>query len=362
MQGNDNSSYSTGSSAEGKFENILKQYDFRKPNVLSSKQGRIKPEFREGSKVSLTPSNPVLNIIHKELDEALGLNGKKITFQAKNDNSFNLGENIIPRFKQNGIVDHIIGKPENNIGPKLKNGKASPFNVGETVVAEFVQDGIIHIAVENPEKYKNLNNSVMKFNGLCEIISNFVMANDVLDKPCSKDELYKLIRGSIDILEKEVSKTHILKIANVIELFMAFAFKKYPENIFSRNEQKKIFKDGKLERDLIGRKLDELPEGKYLKVFCLGREGLSLQGHSLLVKKCPGGRYAYFEPNSGAYYNLTKESLFNKIEQSVKAFGGQFKEVCFLDAEKLAVKKSLLKQLVEKYSPKLAKQQGRGIH
>jgi hypothetical protein len=308
--------------SENKLKDILEKNDFKKLADLSKDKMKITPKQRDINEFTSKLEHPTLEKNYNNLISSLKLKDRKLSFQSVNTD------------------------------PQVNT---------RTVVAEFEQDGVIKLAEKDPKKYKNLHSSITRFNGLCEIISNFVMAKDLLGERHSSETFYKEINKNIDILEKEVSKTHILKIANVIELFMAFAFKKYPENIFTQKEQKEIYKDGNLNRSMIAEKLDSLPEGKYLKVFCLKRDGLSLQGHSLLVKKGADGKFAYFEPNAGAFYNLTKDSLFNKIEKSVNAFGGEFKEVCFLDAEKLAAKKPLLKQLIEKFSPTPKKKAGREI-
>ncbi len=158
-------------------------------------------------------------------------------FKSEKDENFNENsKSIFGLIKElelgdpNYLSDKLINKEvEENLDKSLKIDSLNideNFNIETTV--EFNQSDIIHGGQQLPEKLIKIN---LKFNGLCELICNKILMDDLLGKG-ERDFLKKKI--NVDELNKEsIVKSHLLNVYSFFSRMVAFIFGIYPDNIFS---------------------------------------------------------------------------------------------------------------------------------
>jgi hypothetical protein len=271
---------------------------------------------------------------------------------------------------------------------KNKSPSTDQFKIDEirqdSLTISFNQSGLIEVVERQPDLYSTLNRINLRENGLCEIICNFVLMNDLMGKnesnlqddhfdlesfghirmlpdkkfaslarPEALGNIYKKI--SADQLNKpDVKYSHILDNTSVFKKLLAFAFNVFPFNILNRSDQRSIMsKSKKVNKDTLSRNLDSLETGTYLKFEIFQKEGLRFTGHSCLIKKIGDNKYSFFDSNHGESSNLNIDQLIVKMEKSILEMRGT--NIALLDAKQFLAKQN-------KFIPESEKKQESSIN
>lgn len=235
-------------------------------------------------------------------------------------------------------------------------------------VIEFSQSNINRAITSG-----KLNEIKIQYNGLCEIICNYILLNDMLgenhplplqkdvfenwlSKEAGKEQLgmkfkddstfvtnYRNKYGEKITVEnlRKVEDTHILHVTSFFSRLLALFFSIYPCNLFSNAPFTKSpymstsLADGTTEtvvdRDMLSEKLSQLDTGFHIKFLAFRKSGFSMNGHSMLIKKTGDNQYTFFDPNHGEYMGLTVDELAQKINHATKEQCAN--HMAFLDAK-----------------------------
>lgn len=195
---------------------------------------------------------------------------------------------------------------------------------------------VAHMHKLHREKYKTLLGILDRFDGFCELICNRVLVDDLLGKE-EVSSLYDHINIR-RLNETKIKKCHILDIYSIFRKMLAYLFGIYPDNIFSCFDQWKLVDNkspellvaGKIiprdrrmvNREILGQGLKNIAVGVTLKLEVFGRSGLSLKGHSLLIKKMANDKYIFFDPNTGEHRDLSFDHLSDRIDEQLQQWNG----------------------------------------
>ena len=214
---------------------------------------------------------------------------------------------------------------------------------------------------DNLKKHSQLDKISLRFNGLCEIISNCVIANDLMGKHTSYFEailasfdddlsylaeqsnsrIIKLVYNSIadyqNTYEQIISKnhldlyiqSHILDKSTYLQQIMAYFWDVYPFSLFSSHEPIQLQK--KVNQSIFKNRLDSLPNGAYIKFEVFHKKMLKLHGHSMVIKKT-NDTFAFFDPNDGEKYQLDIDSLCQEIDLAMQKYDAT--HMAFLDGKR----------------------------
>ncbi|KTD83129.1 hypothetical protein [Legionella waltersii] len=213
----------------------------------------------------------------------------------------------------------------------------------------------------------------IKYNGLCEIICNYILLEDLLGKenllPLHEDVQANWLNtqsgfeqlgmkfkensnfvtnnrskyGDKITLEnlRKVEDTHILDVTNFFTRLIAVLFSIYPCNLFSNSPFAKSpysctkLPNGKtqicVDKSMLSERLNQLEVGFYIKFFAFKKNKLSMEGHSMLIKKMSDNKYSFFDPNHGEYLNLNIDELAEKINKATEEQSAN--QMVFLDAK-----------------------------
>ncbi|WP_115705632.1 hypothetical protein [Legionella sainthelensi] len=253
-------------------------------------------------------------------------------------------EKPVKEIKKNEFIIQDI----KNFSPhKLINPKQMIMINRENNLISFCQANICNEVAENPNKFETLSKFRLKFNGLCELICNYVIMQDLLGRPIvnnsrndqyQKDNLNWFQRGDAIILGKpsenhlkkqielpllntpRVKQSHILYVSSFFEKCKAYLFNIYPHDIFSYTEKVQQ-NDATVNRAVLEDKLKSLENGMNIKFSVFSKGLFSFQGHSMVIKKT-GEKYSFFDPNYGEYPNLDINKLCDKINNAMKEYDG----------------------------------------
>ncbi len=93
--------------------------------------------------------------------------------------------------------------------------------------------------------------------------------------------------------------------------------------------------DGKIQtcvdKSMLSERLNQLEIGFYIKFCAFKKNGLSMQGHSMLIKKIDDNKYSFFDPNHGEHLSLNIDELVEKINKSTEEQSAN--QMVFLDAK-----------------------------
>lgn len=208
----------------------------------------------------------------------------------------------------------------------------------------------------NKSNYPGLHHFILEYDGLCELICNFVMENDLLGKGFKtifdtsnstiqwigenhiqlKPEGRLKTEIKIDALNQDnIKDSHILNVTTFFEKLLAYFFNVYPHSLFSFTE--KVAIDHKVNRPLFKDKLEQLSVNEYVKFQVFKKGLLSFSGHSMLIKKTAekdengAVLYSFFDPNEGEFKKLNCEKLCDKIDKSMDVYSGT--HMAFLNGE-----------------------------
>ncbi len=223
----------------------------------------------------------------------------------------------------------------------------SHFDQGEPI--ELMSSGI--------ENHDTLSSFVLRFNGLCELVSNCVIANDLMGSKNNtfRNKLAQLGKYDVELLPgdrtmklilktltnvkssyQEVitldrldsyTKTHILDVTSCFQSMLSYVFGIYPFDLFSYGDKVQIGKT--VNQPLLKRKLDLLDDGTYIKFQAFKKTYFGFQGHSMVIKKT-GDLFSFFDPNGGETFDLDLNGLCHQINSSMAGAT----HMSFLDGKK----------------------------
>ena len=221
------------------------------------------------------------------------------------------------------------------------------FHRDTHLIHSFNQVGLCNQVAGSPEQFKTLASLDMQYNGLCEIVCNYVIANDLLGNsakksvspqspPISEVGVIAHVEGNplklkinIEGLnQKAIRRSHVLKNYNIFYKLAAVFFGFYPNSIIPFN--KEIANKNGVNKIHLKTALDKLAVGDYVKFETFKRDGIYLEGHSMLIKKTSEDSYSYFDPNKGEYQDLTIDKLCVHINNARDDYGDR---IAFMDAK-----------------------------
>ncbi|MEX2409882.1 MAG: hypothetical protein WD607_00685, partial [Candidatus Paceibacterota bacterium] len=152
---------------------------------------------------------------------------------------------------------------------------------------------------------KDLNKFVLKYDGLCDLVCNRVLIDNLLGKD-DRDVLKKEI--TVENLNKDyIKNSHLLDVFSFFQKMVSFLFGIYPDNIFSTTEQRRLVKNKRINEKILFEGLEKIEPGTTLKVEVFKKNLTSFYGHSLLVKKTEKNEFIFFDPNTGEYRGLSQQ-------------------------------------------------------
>jgi uncharacterized protein YjbI with pentapeptide repeats len=178
---------------------------------------------------------------------------------------------------------------------------------------KFTQGDICNDVVADKQSYPVLHKTIQKHAGLCELISNYVLLNDLMGRSLSAtdENHYKLI--TVDDVNT-MRHTHVLTVSSIFKKMLAYTLNIYPDSLLNRDEQKKLMKNGTVNVKILDKYLSDLPLYEYVKYFSYAKRGLKFTGHTCLVKKTGSDTFSLFDPNQGEYCNLSVGELASLMD------------------------------------------------
>ncbi len=184
------------------------------------------------------------------------------------------------------------------------------------------------IAQLNSEKHRNLLGFVRRYGGLCELICNRILFDDFLGTGTDQRSLKKYV--TIENVDTEnIRNSHILESFSSFKKAIAILVEKYPCNVFSYLEQKKLLNTSSSEknqkvvnREMLSEGLARLRVGEQIKVHIFNKSGINFTGHSMLIKKMSNTEFIFFDPDQGEFRDLSFSKLCDRIDFRLKYYNG----------------------------------------
>ena len=203
----------------------------------------------------------------------------------------------------------------------------------------FNQESIINKI--NPQQHKSLLKFIIRFDGLCELICNYVIIENLLGKKSFTDynrNSYNATynNGAIQLNNKnhlkdnihlskidqpKIKNSHILNVSTFFQKVKAYLFNIFPFDIFSG---KKIQDKLNVSAAVLSEGLAKLENNTYIKFSVFKKNWFSFRGHSMLIKKTTDQPvlYSFFDPNVGETTHLTIKDLCGKINAAMQEYQG----------------------------------------
>lgn len=178
------------------------------------------------------------------------------------------------------------------------------------------------------------------FGGLCELVCNKILEEDLLGRSSSEKNLLTEIITAQGIEEESILKSHLLENYSSYDRVKAFVTSIYPDNIFSIFEQWKLVQKTangyEVNKELLLNGLNLIPDNVTLKLEVLKKEGFKFSGHSLLVKKIKENEFIFFDPNTGEHRGLSIDDLAKLLNDQLNHWKAT--DLLFLDGKKYLLK------------------------
>ena len=228
--------------------------------------------------------------------------------------------------------------------PYLANNRFISFNQSE----------LCDLVSNNETVYADLQRINIKFHGLCELICNYVIMENLLGQEdqnlantsfnqqsfslTQQDNLLifstspqrNLLKEKIQLFslnQPRVKNSHILNVSSFLSKVLAYLLGIYPHSLFSYHDR--IQQDKTVNQSLLKQKLSTLSKGAYIKFNVFIKKRLHFSGHSMLIKKTETNDYSFFDPNQGEYSHLTTDALIVKINDAFAKYQGT--HLAFID-------------------------------
>ncbi|OEH48028.1 hypothetical protein lpari_00965 [Legionella parisiensis] len=210
--------------------------------------------------------------------------------------------------------------------------ESSPPPPSARVKKYYNQDDFI-AKLREDNNYQSLNRARLRFSGLCELICNYIIKEDLMglssqSEPVDDSDFNKilppnlndihLLAGVYQLNTDWVLGSHILDTSSHYEKLKAYLLNIYPYSLFTSLD---VSNDGKqLNPDLFTKKLDELEVGTYIKFMAFSKSFGSMEGHSMLIKKNHNNTYSFFDPNKGEHLELSSVEVCAKLNKALKLY------------------------------------------
>ncbi|OAB80976.1 hypothetical protein WSTR_04830 [Wolbachia endosymbiont of Laodelphax striatellus] len=180
---------------------------------------------------------------------------------------------------------------------------------------KFSQGDIINVT--SNYKYPLTAKIQKEFDGLCDILCNYVTEHDLLFDIGSSQKLTEKSRykNILSELEAHTVHSHILKASSLIEKILALLFGIYPCNILTYPNQLKIINYNSssgsycIKKEILEKDINSIGSGNYIKFCTFKRTPTQFHGHSMLIRKNGNDDFTFFDPNDGIRFNLTLSEL-----------------------------------------------------
>ncbi len=171
-----------------------------------------------------------------------------------------------------------------------------------------------------------LNNFIARFDGLCELVCNYMLINNLMGKGKNINALKDEINVK-NLNADYIKKSHLMDVYGVFERMRAYFLGVYPDNILSYGKQKELIQkqpDGAIvvNPKILKKGLDKVKKDQVIKLEVFHKEGASFTGHSLLVKKTGDNEFIFFDPNTGEERGLNVDELADRINGVMAEFKG----------------------------------------
>ncbi len=245
----------------------------------------------------------------------------------------------------------------------------------KSLKAKFEQSELCYS--DDLKSFSKLNALNKRFRGLCEIVVNSVIANDLmgqydtvieslveekisnypkhriqLDTPKPNGVYHDMI--SLHFLN-QFAQTHCMDFYIFYQI-LAYCFDIYPNNLFTREET--IAFNQKKEVSLLIEKFSTLPDNHYTKFMAITRQWFCLNGHVMVIKKTGKDQFSFFDPNGGETFNFTAAALAELVYEKRAQY--QATHMVFMDGQQYIndirpkiVKNNQLTQIVREKTDRL---------
>ena len=159
------------------------------------------------------------------------------------------------------------------------------------------------------------------------MVCNHVLQEDLLGKGEANSSFLQDEVGLKELNKDNVKNSHLLEVNNVARVIIAYLFRIYPDNVFSRSDQVKLIENKKagsepdkkvVNNELLKKALEDIGNGEYLKLEVINKTGLKFNGHSLLIKKESENSFMFFDPNTGEKRGLKIKNLEYEINNQIE--------------------------------------------
>ncbi|KTD55860.1 ankyrin repeat protein [Legionella santicrucis] len=290
-----------------------------KPRLLSAVTNYINTASLEESKIDLF--NKLRDFLEKNADEDESLN----------EESVESIKHVLDFLTQKIISIYDTKAPGSN-----PTSPAAP-------IKKYYNQGDFIAKLKEDNNYRALNNARLRFSGLCELICNYIIKEDLMGISSQSESLgdfnrilpqnlndIHLLAGLYQLNTDWVLSSHILDTSSNLAKIKAYLLNQYPYSLFSSSD---VSKDSKqLDATLFTKKLDELEVGCYIKFMVFTKSYGKMEGHSMLIKKNQDNTYSFFDPNKGEQLKLSSSELCLKLNKSLKLYNAT--HMAFVDGLK----------------------------
>ncbi|MBA4697788.1 MAG: hypothetical protein H2069_10515 [Legionella sp.] len=253
------------------------------------------------------------------------------------------------------IQEGFISNEELGFKIDFKQSKENLTNFLQTKLPEILK--ITSNRGHTIPSHPNLLKYIFKFDGLCELISNYVIIEDLMGRKQNNlvdynknsykminidDNKIKLSTNNVyqekitlfNLNKPRIINSHVLEIYSFWQKLIAFLFNVYPCSLFSYKDRIKNT-NNEVNQELLYSKLNSLTDGFYIKFMVFNKKLLSFEGHSMVIKKI-GELFSFFDPNEGEQTDLTFANLCQIMNKSINKYHAN--NIALLDAKQFILK------------------------
>lgn len=210
----------------------------------------------------------------------------------------------------------------NRIAPDTQRG-ARDFN--QKSLIEYLNDTFKY----DPDCYPELHRIAKKYNGLCEIICNFMF-----DKMGKEYSVYEGLRDVIKLQNiNDFKDTHILENYSFSQKMKSIFQSIYPNNLLDQAKQDRIVVKNQnyseespflnvLDENLFMNFLNKnVQVNQTIRTRVFGKLSLNFgAGHSVLFRKTGDNEFTFFDPNYGLWNKNSSQELMTLLNLTMHEF------------------------------------------